>query len=206
MNSIEKIEEFAKENYVPIARKETLEYIKKIFKENKQKSVLERGTPIGYTCINVAVIDPSISILTLEYEEKRFNIAKENIKDFKVENQIQQVYGDARFFYPDLYYDVIFIDAAKKRNKYFLDKFSKRLNNFGTIIIDNMNLDDLWVDAKKEKKEEYDLVNKEFKEYILTLKDYEVNIYDDIGDGIAVLKRKYQGETNTFYFRLQNNS
>ena len=191
MNSIEKIEEFAKENYVPIARKETLEYIKKIFKENNYKSFLEIGTAIGYTCINVALIDPSIRILTLEYEEKRFNIAKENIKDFKVENQIQQVYGDARFFYPDLYYDVIFIDAAKKRNKYFLDKFSKRLNNFGTIIIDNMNLDDLWVDAKKEKKEKYDLVNKEFKEYILTLKDYEVNIYDDIGDGIAVLKRKY---------------
>ena len=191
MNSIEKIEEFAKENYVPIARKETLEYIKKIFKENNYKSFLEIGTAIGYTCINVALIDPSIRILTLEYEEKRFNIAKENIKDFKVENQIQQVYGDARFFYPDLYYDVIFIDAAKKRNKYFLDKFSKRLNSKGTIIIDNMNLDDLWVDAKKEKKEEYDLVNKEFKEYILTLKDYEVNIYDDIGDGIAVLKRKY---------------
>lgn len=191
MNSIEKIEEFAKENYVPIARKETLEYIKKIFKENNYKSFLEIGTAIGYTCINVALIDPSIRILTLEYEEKRFNIAKENIKDFKVEKQIQQVYGDARFFYPDLYYDVIFIDAAKKRNKYFLDKFSKRLSNFGTIIIDNMNLDDLWVDAKKEKKEEYDLVNKEFKEYILTLKDYEVNIYDDIGDGIAVLKRKY---------------
>ena len=191
MNSIEKIEEFAKENYVPIARKETLEYIKKIFKENNYKSFLEIGTAIGYTCINVALIDPSIRILTLEYEEKRFNIAKENIKDFKVEKQIQQVYGDARFFYPDLYYDVIFIDAAKKRNKYFLDKFSKRFNNFGTIIIDNMNLDDLWVDAKKEKKEEYDLVNKEFKEYILTLKDYEVNIYDDIGDGIAVLKRKY---------------
>ena len=191
MNSIEKIEEFAKENYVPIARKETLEYIKKIFKENNYKSFLEIGTAIGYTCINVALIDPSIRILTLEYEEKRFNIAKENIKDFKVEKQIQQVYGDARFFFPDLYYDVIFIDAAKKRNKYFLDKFSKRLNSKGTIIIDNMNLDDLWVDAKKEKKEEYDLVNKEFKEYILTLKDYEVNIYDDIGDGIAVLKRKY---------------
>ena len=191
MNSIEKIEEFAKENYVPIARKETLEYIKKIFKENNYKSFLEIGTAIGYTCINVALIDPSIRILTLEYEEKRFNIAKENIKDFKVEKQIQQVYGDARFFYPDLYYDVIFIDAAKKRNKYFLDKFSKRLNSKGTIIIDNMNLDDLWVDAKKEKKEEYDLINKEFKEYILTLKDYEVNIYDDIGDGIAVLKRKY---------------
>ena len=191
MNNIEKIELFAKENYVPIARKETIEYIKKIFKENNYKSFLEIGTAIGYTCINVALIDPSIRILTLEYEEKRFNIAKENIKDFNLEKQIQQVYGDARFFYPDLYYDVIFIDAAKKRNKYFLDKFSKRLNSKGTIIIDNMNLDDLWVDAKKEKKEKYDLVNKEFKDYIKTLNDYEVNVYDDIGDGIAVLKRKY---------------
>ena len=37
----------------------------------------------------------------------------------------------------------------------------------------------------------YDLVNKEFKDYIKTLNDYEVNVYDDIGDGIAVLKRKY---------------
>ena len=191
MNNIEKIELFAKENYVPIARKETIEYIKNIFKENNYKSFLEIGTAIGYTSINVALIDPSIRILTLEYEEKRFNIAKENIKDFNLENQIQQVYGDARFFYPDLYYDVIFIDAAKKRNKYFLDKFSKRLNSKGTIIIDNMNLDDLWVDAKKEKKEKYDLVNKEFKDYIKTLNDYEVNVYDDIGDGIAVLKRKY---------------
>ena len=191
MNSLEKIEEFAKENYVPIARKETLEYIKKVFKENNYKSFLEIGTAIGYTCINVALIDPSIRILTLEYEEKRFNIAKENIKDFNLEKQIKQVYGDARFYYPDLYYDVIFIDAAKKRNKYFLDKFSKRLNNKGTIIIDNMNLDDLWIDAKKEKKEKYDLVNKEFKDFIKTLNDYEVNVYDDIGDGIAVLKRKY---------------
>ena len=41
MNSIEKIEEFAKENYVPIARKETLEYIKKVFKENNYKSFLK---------------------------------------------------------------------------------------------------------------------------------------------------------------------
>ena len=115
---------------------------------------------------------------------------RQNFKDFNVEKQIKMVICDARFYHPDLYYDVIFIDAAKKRNKYFLEKFSSRLNKGGTIIIDNMNLDDLWVDAKKEKKEEYDQVNKEFKEYILTLKDYKVEIYDNIGDGIAVLYKK----------------
>lgn len=187
MNSIEKIEQFAKDNYVPIARKQTIEFIINLFKEKGYKSFLEIGTAIGYTSINVALINPSIRILTLEYEENRASIARQNFIDFNVEKQIKMIICDARFYHPDLYYDVIFIDAAKKRNKYFLEKFSSRLNKGGTIIIDNMNLDDLWVDAKKEKKEEYDQVNKEFKEYILTLKEYKVEIYDHIGDGIAVL-------------------
>ena len=189
MNSIEKIEQFAKDNYVPIARKQTIEFIINLFKEKGYKSFLEIGTAIGYTSINVALIDPSIRILTLEYEENRASIARQNFIDFNVEKQIKMIICDARFYHPDLYYDVIFIDAAKKRNKYFLEKFSSRLNKGGTIIIDNMNLDDLWVDAKKEKKEEYDQVNKEFKEYILTLKDYKVEVFDNIGDGIAVLSR-----------------
>ena len=189
MNSIEKIEEFAKENYIPIARKQTIDFLINLVKKNNYKSFLEIGTAIGYTSINIALINPEIRILTLEYEEKRAVIARQNFKDFNVENQIQMVICDARFYYPDLNYDLIFIDAAKKRNKYFLEKFSKRLNNNGTIIIDNMNLDDLWIDANKDKKAEYDKVNQEFKEYILSLKEYDVKIYDDIGDGIAVLKK-----------------
>ena len=189
MNTLEKIEEFAKEHYVPIARKQTIEFLVDLFKKNDYKSFLEIGTAIGYTSINIALINPDIRILTLEYEEKRAAIARENFKDFNVENQIKMIICDARFYHPDLYYDLIFIDAAKKRNKYFLEKFSRRLNKNGTIVIDNMNLDDLWIDAKQEKKEKYDLVNKEFKEYILSLKEYDVKIYDDIGDGIAVLKK-----------------
>ena len=189
MNTLEKIEEFAKEHYVPIARKKTIEFLVDLFKKNDYKSFLEIGTAIGYTSINIALFNPDIRILTLEYEEKRAAIARENFKDFNVENQIKMIICDARFYHPDLYYDLIFIDAAKKRNKYFLEKFSRRLNKNGTIVIDNMNLDDLWIDAKQEKKEKYDLVNKEFKEYILSLKEYDVKIYDDIGDGIAVLKK-----------------
>ena len=189
MDSLSKIEQFAKENYIPIARKQTIEFIVNIVKENNYLSFLEIGTAIGYTSINVALINPKIRILTLEYEEKRASIARQNFKDFNVEKQIQMIICDARFYYPDLNYDLIFIDAAKKRNKYFLEKFSNRLNPNGTIIIDNMNLDDLWIDAKKEKKEEYDLVNKEFKEYILSLKEFKVEIYDNIGDGIAVLTK-----------------
>ena len=47
MNSLEKIEEFAKENYVPIARKQTTEFMVNIIKENNYKSFFELGTAIG---------------------------------------------------------------------------------------------------------------------------------------------------------------
>ena len=73
----------------------------------------------------MALTSSKMRILTLEYEEKRAAIARQNFKDFNVENQIQMVICDARFYFPDLYYDLIFIDAAKKRNQYFLEKFSK---------------------------------------------------------------------------------
>ena len=34
MNTLEKIEEFAKEHYVPIARKQTIEFLVDLFKKN----------------------------------------------------------------------------------------------------------------------------------------------------------------------------
>ena len=127
MDSLSKIEQFAKENYIPIARKQTIEFIVNIVKENNYLSFLEIGTAIGYTSINVALINPKIRILTLEYEEKRASIARQNFKDFNVEKQIQMIICDARFYYPDLNYDLIFIDAAKKRNKYFLVQMGQLL-------------------------------------------------------------------------------
>ena len=112
MNSLEKIEEFAKENYVPIARKQTIEFLKDLFIKNNYRSFLEIGTAIGYTSINIALLNPNIRILTLEYEEKRANIARQNFIDFNVDKQIQMILCDARFYYPDLSYDLIFICSS----------------------------------------------------------------------------------------------
>ena len=81
-------------------------------------------------------------------------------------------------------------DAAKKKNWFFLEKFSNNLSDNGTIIVDNMNLDDFWINANKDKKAEYDRVNKEFKEFVLTSDKYDATLYNDIGDGIVVIKLK----------------
>ena len=190
MKTIEELEKYAKENYIPIARKQTTEYMVNIIKENNYKSFFELGTAIGYTSILLKTTFPELKIVTIEYNLKRANIAKTNFTDFGIEYDIEFIIGDAVIYETEEMFDLIFIDAAKLRNRFFLDKFSKNLNVGGTIIVDNMQLDDLWQGADQKKKAKYDLANKEFKDYILTLKEYDVSIYDNIGDGIAVLKKK----------------
>ena len=190
MNSLESIEIYAKENYIPIARKQTINYMVNLFKTNNYQSFLEIGTAIGYTSTIIALIDSSIKISTIELDEKRAKLAIENFNDFKVNKQIEMIIGDATTYNFESLYDVIFIDASKKRNQFYLEKLSKNLNTGGTIIIDNMNLDDFWINANAKKKQKFDQIMLEFKKYLLSLTEYEVNIYNDIGDGIAVLKKK----------------
>lgn len=190
MKTIEELEKYAKENYIPIARKQTTEFMVNLIQENNYKSFFELGTAIGYTSILLKTTFPELKIVTIEYNLKRANIAKTNFTDFGIEYDIEFIIGDAVIYETEEMFDLIFIDAAKLRNRFFLDKFSKNLNSGGTIIVDNMQLDDLWQGADQKKKAKYDLANKEFKGYILTLQEYEVSIYDNIGDGIAVLKKK----------------
>ena len=190
MKTIEELEKYAKENYIPIARKQTTEFMVNLIQENNYKSFFELGTAIGYTSILLKTTFPELKIVTIEYNLKRANIAKTNFTDFGIEYDIEFIIGDAVIYETEEMFDLIFIDAAKLRNGFFLDKFSKNLNSGGTIIVDNMQLDDLWQGADQKKKAKYDLANKEFKDYILTLQEYEVSIYDNIGDGIAVLKKK----------------
>ena len=190
MKHLEDLEKYAKENFIPIARKQTTEFMVNTIKENNYKSFFELGTAIGYTTILLKTTFPELDIVTIEYNQKRAALAKTNFIDFNIEHEIEFVIGDAVIYETDKMFDLIFIDAAKLRNRFFLDKFSKNLNIGGTIIVDNMQLDDLWQGADQKKKAKYDLANKVFKEYILSLKEYDVSIYDDIGDGIAVLKKK----------------
>ena len=190
MNSLNELEKYAKENYIPIARKQTTEFMVNLIKENNYKSFFEVGTAIGYTSIIIATSFPGIALLTIEHDLNRATIAKKNFRDFNLEDKIHFVIDDAVLFETNRMFDLIFIDAAKMRNKFFLDKFSKNLNPKGSIIVDNMKLDDLWVNANKKKIEKYDQANKEFIDYINSLKEYDVHVYDNIGDGIAVLVKK----------------
>ena len=190
MKTIEELEIFAKDNYVPIARRDVVAFLSKLIKDNNYKSILEIGTAIGYTSISLALVSKDIRITTVEKNIEMFKIANQNFLDFNVNKQIRNIHEDAILFYPDKKYDLIFIDASKKRNKYFFERFSKSLLPNGTIIVDNMNLEDLWVDAVQKKKDKYQKVNEDFIEYLHSLEDYDVDVRYEVGDGIAIVRRK----------------
>lgn len=190
MNTLEEIELFAKENYVPIARKQTVKFMLDLIKENNYCSFFEVGTAIGYTSIILAKEFIGMRILTIEHDLNRVKIAKENFKNFEVEDRIELIAGDAINFSTREQFDLIFIDAAKKRNRFFLEKYLENLNPGGTIIVDNMNLEDFWVGANENKKAHYEQVMKEFRDYVKNNPLYESTFYDDIGDGIVVIKIK----------------
>ena len=189
MNLLEEMEKYARDNYVPIARKDNIEYLKKLILKENCFDILELGSAIGYSSICMASVSEKVKVTTIERNEKMYNEAVKNIKLAGLENQIDIIFDD--IFNVDLTgskYDLIFIDAAKAQYIKFFEKFSPLLKDGGVIISDNIELLDLQklTDSKKSKR----LVEKmqNYKEYLLNLKDYKSEFLS-IGDGFAITRK-----------------
>lgn len=188
MKTFEEIEEFAKQNYVPIARKDFIIFLKQLVNENNYKDILEIGSAIGYTTINLALLD-EVYVTTIEHDENRYLKCIENINDFNVNDKIIAINDDALNVFISQKFDLIFIDAAKAKNIAFFEKYKSNLKENGTIIIDNMRLDDFKKNVSPKKAKFYEEKLVELKNYLSSLIDYNVT-YLDVGDGIALIRKK----------------
>lgn len=190
---IKKMENYAKENNVPIMTKGGINYLLKYIKKNDIKNILEVGTAIGYSSIMMCGVADDIRVTTIERDEKRYLEAIKNIKKTGLEERIHLIYNDALNVKLDDKYDLIFIDAAKAQNRKFFERFEVNLVENGTIITDNMNFHGL-VDKEVEDIKSRNLrqLVKKIKEYRVFLennKKYETEFLD-IGDGMAVSIKK----------------
>ena len=190
MGSITNLEIYAKENNVPIIQKEGLNFLIEYIKQNNVKTILEIGTAIGYSSINMALVSDDIQITTIERNEKMYKQAIKNIKDFNLENRINVIYGDALDTVIQDKYDLIFIDAAKAQYIKFFEKYKQNLQMNGTIITDNLNFHGLALHPEEiHSKNLKALVKKinNYKEFLINNKEFNTTFYE-IGDGIAVSK------------------
>jgi len=188
-----KLKDYARKENIPIMQDEGMEFLTSFIEKKGTKNILEVGTAIGYSAIMMAMVNSNIHITTIERDETRYMEALKNIKKFELENRITLIYNDALNVELEDEFDLIFIDAAKGKNKDFFNHFEKNLKNDGYIITDNMGFHG-YVEMNEEEipsKNIRGIVSK-IKDYIYFLENnmqYKTIIYK-IGDGIAVTERR----------------
>lgn len=186
------IENYADKKGIPIMEKEGILFLKEFIKLNNIKNILEIGSAIGYSAINMALVDKNINIVTIEKDNIRYLEALKNIKKINLDKQITLVLSDALHFNTDDKYDLIFIDASKTKYIEFFNKFSKNLTPKGFIVTDNIKFHNLVNSDKSEMSKNVKGIVNGIEKYIEFLKsntEFKTRFFD-IGDGIAVSKRK----------------
>lgn len=185
------IEEYAKDNYIPIMLKDGIEYLCDYIRKNNIKNILEIGSAIGYSAIKMALVSDDINVTTIEKDEERYNMAVSNIHKFNLDNRINIILKDAKEVELTSKFDLIFIDASKGNNIYFFNKFSSNLADNGVIITDNLSFHGRVEDANLiTSKNQLGIVNKikDFISFLDNNKDFTTT-YILVGDKIAISKR-----------------
>ena len=189
---LEKIEEYARINNVPIMEKEGIEFLTDYIKEHNIKNILEIGTAIGYSAIRMCLIDESITVTTIERDEKRYTEAIKNIKDFNLEDRINAIFGDALEVEINGSYDLIFIDAAKSQSIKFFNKYTPFLKEKGTVITDNINFHGYTFSKERIQSRNLRQMIRKIHEYLdfLDNNDKYNTEYVSIGDGLTISVKK----------------
>lgn len=188
---LEQMEREAIENYVPIIRQETQQFLKLLLAMQKPRRILEVGTAIGFSALFMAEYNPaSCEIVTIENYEKRIPIARENFVKAGREKQITLLEGDAMEILPTLTepFDFIFMDAAKGQYIHFLPEILRLLKEGGTLVSDNVLQDGDILESRFAVTRRNRTIHKRMREYL-----YEVTHHSElvsavlpIGDGLTV--------------------
>ena len=187
---ISKLKEYAKEYNVPIIKDEGLSFLLNAIKLIKAKDVLEIGTAIGYSAIMMARCNTNVT--TFERDLNMYNLAINNINKFNLNDKINVIFHDAldgASLLNNKKFDILFIDAAKAQYQKFFDIYTPFLKEDGVIICDNMYFHGTLDKPEEELSRSLrGMVRKlkAFHEYLLSNKDYDTSIYNNIGDGMSI--------------------
>lgn len=193
---IEEIISSAEKDNVPIIMEEGLKFILEYINKNNIKSILEVGTAIGFSSINMALQNGNIQVDTLEVDEKRYSEAVKNIKEFNLSDRVHPFLVDAIEFKTDKKYDLIFIDGPKAQYKRHMEHFERNLNDNGVFIFDNLEFHGM-VDCPSltENRHTKRLIKKLkiFRDSMIGSKEYMVTYYKTTGDGIMLCEKVKEG-------------
>ena len=186
---LREMEIYVEENNIPIIKPEVVKLIELLISMKKPKQILEIGTAIGYSSIIMKKVYNDAKITTIEKDENMYDIAINNIKNFRYEKDIDVLLGDANEILPTIKtkYDFVFIDAAKGQYLNYFKKLKYILNVNAIIFTDNV-LFKGYVAEKEIIDRKYKTIVKnlrEYLDYIINLENYRTSIIP-INDGCSI--------------------
>ncbi|MGM8214198.1 O-methyltransferase [Bacillaceae bacterium W0354] len=189
------LEKSAKTNKVPIMEKDGVEFLKQLIRIYRPKQILEIGTAIGYSAIQMAKASPDSFIKTIEIDENRFNEAVRNIKMAQLDHRIEVILADASQYIEQLsqeyVFDFVFIDAAKGQYKSYVEKISPFIKSNGLIVIDNVLFKGYVAGVNDDQPRLKKIGQKidDFNKWLIENKAYDTT-FVETGDGIAISIKK----------------
>lgn len=195
---LKELEDYAKENRVPIVQKETAKFLELMVSIKKPKKILEMGTAIGYSSILMNLsLNGNCHITTIERDEKMIQLAKANIDKYGLSDKITILQGDCLEVLEGLEdsYDMIFIDAGKGHYNHFFPHCNRLLSKDGIIIADNVLFRGMVASKELLVRRKITIV-KRMRTYLEMISDSNEFITSVIpmGDGIAVTVRRNKNE------------
>lgn len=193
-DELKELEDFAKENKVPIIQKEGAKFLEFMVAMNKPKKILELGTAIGYSSILMnKAANGECHITTIERDDNMINYATENIKKFRLDEKIKILQGDCLEVLESLHdeFDMIFMDAGKGHYNHFLPECLRLLKKDGIIIADNVLFRGMVASDDLVKRRKITIVKRMRKYLDMISKDENlITTVIPMGDGIALTKRR----------------
>ena len=189
---LDEMEAYAKENRVPIIRKEVESFLKVLLTMKQPEQILELGTAIGYSAILMGgCLDEKSNIITIENYEKRIPIARGNIRRAGMEDKIHLVFGDALEEMKKMEnqsVDFLFMDAAKAQYPFYLDEALRLLKPGAVLVADNVFQEGDLVESRYVVNRRDRTIHTRMREYLYRVKNEPslVTSILPVGDGLTV--------------------
>lgn len=191
----QQLEQFAKENKVPIMEPMGIETLLQLLRIQGPKRILEIGTAIGYSALRMVDAIDDVHVVTLEMDETRAKQAEDNIVQAGMANRITIIKGNALELFGEVKdlgpFDAIFIDAAKGQYTRFFEIYEPLLTNNGCIYSDNVLFKGLVaLEPTGENKRLENIAKKirGYNQWLMNNQSYRTVIIPT-GDGLAISRK-----------------
>lgn len=187
------MEKYALDNNIPIMDKQSMHFLKQLIRIKQPNYILELGTAIGYSALQMLDAYPQATIITIERDEARYKEALQYIQQHNKQERIQVLHGEAIQLLGAAHirsktFDFVFIDAAKGQYKNFFELIHPLVLKNGIIATDNVLFKGHVMNSNEAKSNRHKKLAEKINQYNEWLNKHPayMTTFHPLGDGVSI--------------------